>query len=156
MSHFHKKLLFLLAFLCLLSACGGSDVLTDIARECETNLSGGVVKSERDSHGGFHNDGCLQIIVQLPENYDTKDMGNSPHWHSLPLTGSLHTFVCQPYDDELTIPEIENGYYYFRDRHAESDDPYDYGELLKRYSFNFTLAIFDADTKKLYFIQYDT
>ena len=156
MSYNHRKLFILFAFLCLLTGCGGSDTLTTVSKECEMDLGGGTVESVGDSHGGFHGDGCLQIIVQLPENYDTKDMADNPHWRSLPLTGSLHTFVCQPYDNALTIPEIKKGYYYFRDRHAESDDPYDYGELLKRYSFNFTLAIFDADTKKLYFIQYDT
>lgn len=156
MSYNRKRLLILFAFLCLLSACGGSDVMATMSKECEMDLSCGTAESEKDSHGGFHNDGCLQIIVQLPENYNTKDMESSPHWHSLPLPGSLHTFVYQPYDDDLMLPEIENGYYYFRDRHAESDDPYDAGKILSRYSFNFTLAVFDTDTKKLYFIKYDT
>ena len=156
MSYNKKGIFFLLAILLLLSACGKSDALSRVCAECETDLHGGVIEAESDSHGGFHNDGCLQLIIQYDESFDTNDMESNPHWHTLPLAGSLRTFVYQPYDEKLSIPEIKNGYYYFRDRHSESSDPYDDGELLDRYSFNFTLAIFDCDTKKLYFIKYDT
>ena len=60
------------------------------------------------------------------------------------------------YDDDLEIPQIENGYYYFYDRHDEATDPYDDSEFLARFSFNFTLAIYDSDTNTLYLCEYDT
>jgi hypothetical protein len=52
-------------------------------------------------------------------------MEENEHWLELPLSENLQTFLYQPYDDTLTIPEIKNGYYYFYDKHSDSKDPYD-------------------------------
>lgn len=72
------------------------------------------------------------------------------------LFPKLDTFLYQPYDDEVSIPEIQDGYYYFYDRHSESTNPYDDSELFQRFSFNFTFAIYDQSSNQIYLIEYDT
>ena len=59
-------------------------------------------------------------------------------------------------NEEAKIPVIENGYYMFMDRSSESTDNTDDSMLLSRYSFNFTIAIYDTDTDILYYFEYDT
>ena len=58
--------------------------------------------------------------------------------------------------EEVNIPEVTNGYYYFCDRHSDSIDSSDDTNLLSRASFNFTLAIYDSDTNRLYYVEFDT
>lgn len=89
-------------------------------------------------------------------------------WKELPLTENLTALVygvedetssIGPYitnDNQPLFPQIENGYYYFCDRHSESKDNFDDAEILDRNSFNFTIAIFDTDTNKLHYCEFDT
>ena len=58
--------------------------------------------------------------------------------------------------EEAHMPSIDNGYYMFEDRHSESKDSRDDSELFDRYSFNFSIAIYDCDTDKLYYFEFDT
>ena len=59
-------------------------------------------------------------------------------------------------DGAPVIPEVENGYYYFLDRHSQSTNPkYDSG-VLGRASYNFTIAIYDEDRQTLYYAELDT
>lgn len=57
---------------------------------------------------------------------------------------------------KYSIPEINNGYYYFLDRHLEAKNKHDDTDLNNRYSRNFSLAIYDADNKIIYFYEMDT
>jgi len=59
-------------------------------------------------------------------------------------------------DGTPAIPEVDNGYYYFRDRHYQSTDPTDDSGVLGRASYNFTIAIYDTDSKILYYMELDT
>ena len=54
------------------------------------------------------------------------------------------------------MPAIYNGYYMFEDRHSESKDSRDDSELFDRYSYNFSIAIYDCDTDKMYYFEFDT
>lgn len=54
------------------------------------------------------------------------------------------------------IPEVENGYWFFYDRHCESMDLSSDASIHQRSSWNFTLAVYDADTKMLYYFELDT
>ena len=49
-----------------------------------------------------------------------------------------------------------SGWYYFYDRHTESLNRNDPSDILERSSFNFDIAIYDADTDTLYYISIDT
>ena len=63
---------------------------------------------------------------------------------------------CKNIYERYSIPKIENGYYYFLDRHNESNDKYDDTNLNNRASWNFTLAIMDIDTNIIYYYELDT
>ena len=57
---------------------------------------------------------------------------------------------------EVEVLAVENGWYRFIDRHAQSYDSADESEVLERGSFNFTLALYDADRNELYYLTLDT
>ncbi len=59
-------------------------------------------------------------------------------------------------DEIPSIPEITNGYYYFKDRHRDSTDNSDDTNLLGRNSFNFDIIIYDTEEDILYIFQLDT
>lgn len=59
-------------------------------------------------------------------------------------------------EGDPAIPPVKNGYYFFYDRASESTNPYGDSDVLNRYSFNFTIAIYDADTKQLHYVEFDT
>lgn len=50
----------------------------------------------------------------------------------------------------------QNGYYLFYDRHSEADFHYDYKEMAKRHSMDFSVLILDDDAKKTIYIEKDT
>lgn len=140
-----------------LTGCGENAALKSFSKDCGTDLSQGEIISDEDNHGGFHGDGFRLTVADYSLHSSVLDeIKANEHWHQMPLPDSLNTFVYQPYDEALEIPQIVNGYYYFYDRHSESTDPYDASELLNRYSFNFTFAIYDLDTNILYLCKYDT
>ena len=90
-------------------------------------------------------------------------------WHPLPLSenaealaygydtedGRKGPYLC---DDEgqPVFPEIQNGYYYFRDRYTGSEDVYDDGDVFERNSYNFIMAIYDTDMDMMYYAKFDT
>lgn len=132
------------------------------------NLSGTVLYYT-DTHGGFHNDGTTYIELNFPDNLYLEAIKQSSKWHPLPLNKELATLVYGKSDENISIgsfltnedgkllfPPIENGYYYFKDRNSESVDNQDSSKILKRNSFNFTIAIYNEDTKMLYFCELDT
>ena len=97
------------------------------------------------------------------------EMQESDKWNSFPLPEELEKVVygktegnvtTGPYIvdafDDMRIPEITKGYYYFKDRHSESTDLYDSSPILERHSFNFTILLYDCDTDLLYIIEEDT
>jgi len=118
-----------------------------------------TIVDEADSHG----DGSYYLILDCSENRE-KAVENIKGWKQLPLSSKLQLIM---YGDEsgaygynlaevAKIPEVTNGYYYFCDRHAESTDSSDDTNLLARASFNFTLAIYDSDTDRMYYFEFDT
>ena len=70
----------------------------------------------------------------------------------------LRERVSNTIDKEMKIPNVENGYWFFEDRHTKAKDKYDYSEMFNsnRASSNFSVAVFDTDTKILYFYALDT
>ena len=119
-----------------------------------------------ETHGGFHGDGTTFYSMEII-NDDTIEEIKS-EWKELPLTENLTALVygledetssIGPYiseDGEALFPNVENGYYYFFDRHDESEDHFDDVNVLSRHSFNFVIAIFDTDTNRLYYSKFDT
>lgn len=152
-----KIALFVLCFIIFFgcSGCGNEENYAGFSRNDFT------VVEEKDTHGGFHGDGTYLLVLDCSKNKETaqelvKD------WKELPLSDSLHTILygSDTYGsllaEETNIPEVTNGYYYFCDRHVESTDSSDDTNLFTRASFNFTLAVYDSDTDRLYYVEFDT
>ena len=58
----------------------------------------------------------------------------------------------------MNIPEISNGYWFVLDRHSAAKSKYNEKDIFKedRYSYNFTVAVFDIDKNVLYIYELDT
>lgn len=133
------------------------------------NIRKGTVITYTDNHGGFHGDGMTFAAISFSDETVSTKISENRYWNALPLTENLTALAYGittenshrgPYlrdeNEEAVIPEIQNGYYYFLDRHSESTDRHDDSEVFNRYSYNFILAIYDADTNILYYTKFDT
>lgn len=160
-----RWLLPLCLVLLLLTNCGGSEYnsreeLRKMAKYCGVNTADAVLLEGMDDHGGFQGEGTTWLKLQFSE---PPEFGEG--WKELPMRENVAT-LCYgieneyghfgPYMDAGLIPEVENGYYLFYDRHMESDDPYDDSGVLKRSSYNFIIAVYDTDTNLMYYVKYDT
>ena len=123
------------------------------------------VIEEIDTHGGFLGDGSYSLILDCSENRE-EALKNIKDWNKLPMSENIDLVMyggekggmVYGYNlaEEAKMPKIENGYYYFQDRHTESTDKNDDVDLLDRYSFNFSVAVYDCDTDIMYYFDYDT
>lgn len=127
------------------------------------------ITEEKDSHGGFVGDGDYYLILDCSKNQEKVDEIISD-WEALPLSENLELIMYGGTKDGTTysyelykignFPKIENGYYKFIDRNSnvskESGDASDDSNLFKRHSFNFSIAMYDSDTKTMYYLEFDT
>lgn len=130
--------------------------LERVERRLDISLPCGLVEQAWDSHGGFHGDGETLAVIATEL---TRPQGQ--YWHSLPLTDNLKNLLSRSGLEGMdvmaqTVPGIEHGFYYFRDRHSESQDPASDDGILDRYSYNLTLAVYDSGTGTLYVWLLDT
>lgn len=140
----------------------------EISDILDIDVHKGSVITEYDSHGGFLGDGMTFVTISFSDDTLLIQMSESGDWRSLPLTETLTAVVygistensrIGPYlekNEETVIPEIQNGYYWFLDRHSQSTDNRDDTNVISRGSQNFTLAIYDTDAGILYYIESDT
>ncbi|MBQ8391453.1 MAG: hypothetical protein IJX50_02775 [Clostridia bacterium] len=121
------------------------------------------VVEELDTHGGFQGEGSHYLILDCSGNKQ-KALEIIEDWNKLPLTKNLNHIMYGEEDinyeinlaKEAHIPKIENGYYVFVDSQLEGKDNSDDSELFNRSSFNFEIAIYDCDTDRMYYFEYDT
>ena len=154
----------LLVLAILLTGCFSSNQRTEAEKTLGISLKEAKEISRSDDHGGFHGDGTLSICYEFPDDSLEEILKTAPHWKALPVEEALqpalylHIAGAELYGEEgdQLLPEVENGYYFFYDRHSESTDPYDGSEAADRYSYNFSAAIYDADTNRLYYTEFDT
>ncbi len=115
--------------------------------------------------GDFEGGGSYYLILDCSENRE-QALENVSSWNKLPLSENLNLImyggekdgVSYDYNiaEKANIPNVENGYYFFVDRHSKSTDSSDDSELFNRYSFNFSLAVYDSDTDMMYYFEFDT
>lgn len=172
--------LMILVFLFFFFFSGWESLLTgtdqDLKRELGVDISGYTEMTESDNHGGFHGDGELLYTAyynagpaaELEEKLENLAGEETSGWKELPMTEVLQaaaygvkeeTRRVGPYvtlDGQQALPEVTEGYYYFRDRHSEAADERDSSQLLPRNSQNFTLAVYDAENNVLYYYEGDT
>lgn len=123
------------------------------------------VVEELDTHGGFIGDGSHYLILDCSDNKQ-KALEIIKNWNKLPLPETLNVVMFGGEKDgvaygyelakEAHMPKVENGYYIFEDRHSESNDGKDDADLLGRHSFNFSMAVYDCNTDKMYYFAFDT
>ena len=118
----------------------------------------------KDTHGGFSKTGTTQKIYNCyKEKINEKDLKKTI---SLPLPKNIKDDISKQrysYDGTLysyknIIKDITNGYYFFIDNYSNNNDIEDiYTDkyLPTRTKINYTLGIYDADTKYFYFFEID-
>lgn len=161
------------AGLVLLSGCGAikntknSDVLDQVGRAVGIDVSEGVLLSKWDSHGGFHGDGNFLAVIAFSDDQIGEQIAGSG-WAALPPDETVEILLYGQESDEKMegpyftdeegkplIPEIEKGYYWLKDRQAEPGMATG-ADILHRGSFNFSVAVYDADGRILYYGEMDT
>lgn len=126
-----------------------------ISKEIALNVRDSEVLYEMDTHGGFLGDGDATIVLRMNDDLTEVIEGDSL-WHELPLPKELKMGVFCDEEGKRLTGEIENGYYFFMDRHSEATDVFDPSDLYKRASRNYSFAVYDADENILYFYALDT
>ena len=122
------------------------------------DVSKGTVLTDSDSHGGFHGDGMMFQQISFEDSELSDEIKDNGSWNPMPLSENIEALVygikegpssIGPYltdeSGDTIIPDIQNGYYYFYNRHSESETPYSDVDVLGRASFNFILALYDCD-----------
>lgn len=134
----------------------GAKAKRQVSQELSLELPPSDVEFYEDTHGGFLGDGTTYIRLKfydgaLPENfwYDVR-------WHSLPLTENLAGWVPRINGEAACALGVQTGWYYFRDRHSEAEHDWDDAPINGRFSYNFTLAVYNTDTQTIHFLKLDT
>mgnify|MGYP002801458302 FL=1 len=114
--------------------------------------------------GGFHGDGTLFMEFTFVDDGMEEQIAADPAWQPLPpddtvqalvwgletAAGSNGPFLADEEGAPL-VPPVKKGYYRLIDRQEQTDT-----SLLERGSFNFTVAVYDAEARVLYFGELDT
>lgn len=159
------KFVILIIMLCFITGCYQITTEEYIKKEIGIDISKCYIEREHDNHGGFHGDG--EYIAQINCSESKNEFVNQlEKWKKIPLTENLHlimyggtidgTNYMYNFAQNNDIPEIKNGYYYFIDRHSDAKNKYSDADLFDKYSYNFTLALFDLETGIFYYYELDT
>ena len=164
-----KRIVLLLLMIFSLVGYGKKDIQSDISNSIGIDVTKGTVMTDSDSYGGFHGDGMMFQQISFEDSKLSDEIKDNGSWKPMPLSQNIKALVygieedtssIGPYltdeNGDTIIPDIQNGYYYFYDRHSESTEPYNDKDVLNRYSFNFTLAVYDSDNHVLYYVEFDT
>lgn len=122
-----------------------------------------------DDHGGFHGDGDTLMVFDCSEAGEDFKSSLS-EWRELPMSDKLYYALFDQRADmgeplgrlfarfdieyDHDTPAVKDGLYYFENRHNRAKSRDD--ENLDFHSWNFTFAVYDRETKKLYYIEVDT
>lgn len=164
-----RKLTAIVLVLGLLLCCGCSSEQSRWSNESISSLTG-VDVSKAETRTVINNydggKGACYISMTFGDDACLAQIGNNADWNKLPLTDNLTAIVygtdsAAPYisfDDSKTaaIPLVENGYYFFADRHGDSSDAKNDGDILNRDSISLTVVIYNTDTNTLYYLDLDT
>lgn len=142
---------------------GGEDdfLQTRISDSLGIDVSKGVIEISYDDHSGFQGDGTSYAVLTFTGDELEKQISAPGGWNRLPLNHTLETLIygtrtataaTGPFLG-ITFPRIEEGYWYFYDRQGQTHGD---SEVLNRGSYNYTFAIYDIDSDKLYYCEYDT
>lgn len=122
------------------------------------DLSAGELVSTYDDHGGFHGDGTTCTILQFSDDTFLQDIEKADTWQPFPPDDAVNqllygNYLIDPETQEPFVPPMKNGYYLLKDRNHEGNEQ---PNIMARNSFNFDLAVYDADNRTLYYLEEDT
>lgn len=155
----------LIAVAVMIVVLAGCQSYEEISMMLGADVSKAEVISKIDFHGGFHGDGERYLEFQFADDTFENTIKKDNTWHALPLQDdsieallygkNIGEITYGPYLQEA-FPKVEEGYYFFYDRHTESGDPFDTSKVLGRSSMNVTVALYDSEKDLLYFVEMDT
>ena len=165
----YKHLLLFVMVILLLTGCFSESINKRISKSLGIEIPKNIKIEYEDTHGGFHGDGETVVVVEfnnsIGEDIKSK-ISNNEDWNSLPLSENLDLImyggqkegIDYAYNlaEALDMPPIENGYWFFNNRHSNSISPKEDSNLFNQYSFNFKIAVYDIDTQTLYYLEFDT
>ena len=130
--------------LCSCGVFGNKKGLKEVAEEhLNLSLNDTIILEEWDNHGGFHGDGETFLKLSCADGFENNF---SSEWKLLPLEGEAYRYFYEwggvfehPETGEKVIPEVENGYWYFKSTGA----------------MNWEFALFDFEENILYFYIFD-
>lgn len=163
------KCMVLILCFCLLNGCSSQNQSNYISGEIGIRIPKDVEISTDDTHSGFHGDGTTYTRIkfegEVAENICTEIKENN-NWNELPFYENLQLIMYggtknnveynYKLADEVGIPTVQNGYWIFIDRAGNQKTLKEDTKLFDRYSFNFTIAIYDTDNNVLYYYEIDT
>ena len=152
----------------LLSSCVSS-FRDEVSAVTGLDVSGKATVTYTNNHGGFLGDGATVITMSFFDNNLEEQIVKNERWRSLPMStnvavalyggtaenGAEWSSVVKDLSD-FEMPEITNGYWFFKDRHPQKTDEYDDSEMFSRASFNFVIAVYNVETNTLYYFKIDT
>ena len=110
----------------ILSAFNVKDPRRELSKQLGIDLmnDGTVLLHETDTIGWF-GDGYILSELECSDESVLNDIMNDEHWKRLPLSENMHRFFYEDYHfpNDLPIPVIKEGYYFFYDRHDQAKDP---------------------------------
>lgn len=142
------------------------------AEKLGIDVSAGDYEEVVDTHGGFHGDGVTFAYITFSDDSLAGEIEEAEGWNALPMDENVTALIYGvtkvegnsvysngPYitsgDGQPLIPRVENGWYYFADRQSEGNI-HDSSQVLERASINCTVAVYDSDNEKLYYLELDT
>lgn len=131
------KMIFKILCIPILLLCSGclSTHQTKLEKDLHVSFANFQELEYQDDHGWF-GDGITYIIASC-DNIEFMDRS----WNELPLNASLYSTI---YDD-VKLPVVKKGYYYFKNRSPSNS-------LLTNYTF----ALYDTSTNQFYYIKSDS
>ena len=164
----------LLAVACVIAGILGcttnssNRILKNIGHELSIDISSGEIVTSKDTHGGFHSDGYLLVSVRFSDDKISKQLSKSEEWEAFPLDETAQTLIygreieggkVGPFvtdrDGNKLFPQIEQGYYWLRDRQPETSQQAK-KDGVSNCLCNFTVAVYDTQKNMLYYCKLDT
>ena len=154
----------------LMTGCisADSDPITKISNEIELDVSAGELIFQFETEHRWMGDGVAYFEISFTDIQSDSIIDEImllSSWKELPTSNNLNIALYGDstrnslFADEDEIPElpiINHGYYYFNNRHSEADESENESTIFGRYSYNFTVALFDLDTNKMHYLTIDT
>lgn len=130
-----------------------------VASQIEIHIPFAVKNDIKDSHGGVQREGeSLSMFYFDDKNAEKFEerINKNQHWKKLPMNKVVEESTGV-WDEKMKIPDVKNGYWFYLDRHSEAADKYNENDMYNsRYSFNYSVAVYDNDKGILYYYELDT